>query len=92
MFMTAFPERPEAVAFWATFVGVSTEYCKVEKGGEYLTELHSPEHTRVRAGTIGTQDLHSQKLHLLGDTEGLATNCARDVAAVALLISVLDKM
>jgi hypothetical protein len=89
MFMTAFPERPEAVAFWATLLASAQNIARLSIR-EYLTELHSPEDARVRAGTIGTQDLHREKLHLLRDAEGLASDCARDVAAVALFISVLN--
>lgn len=54
-----------------------------------LTELHPGNDTRVRTGAVSSQDLDGHQVDLLGDTKGLATDGAGNVAAVTLLICVL---
>jgi hypothetical protein len=60
--------------------------------GEYLTKLHAPEHTRVRASTITVQDLDSKELDLLGNAKSLAPDGAGYVGTVAIFVRVLRRM
>ncbi len=56
-----------------------------------LTELHAGNDTRVCARAIGIQNLDGDEADLLCNAERLATNSARNVTPVAVLIGVLEK-
>jgi hypothetical protein len=52
-------------------------------------ELHALKDTRVAATTRGIENLDGNKVNLLGNTEGSATNGSSDVATVTVLIIIL---